>query len=190
MAHVTPALWAPVEAEFGTPVELDWTYEITPPEMQMVVSSTRGQTRLHDVTVFLFGRGGDLALIRKHGYPEGGWRAPGGGIDPGEAFADGALREAREETGLEATLTRYLLRVRVSFTCGGQVQPWTTHVLTADSPGGPLATGDPHEIEAVKWGTMAELIGPVEQVLLSTGRGLFRYRTALHREVARLLAQP
>jgi 8-oxo-dGTP pyrophosphatase MutT (NUDIX family) len=189
MAHVRPEVWAQAEATLGRPLELDWTYPILEPEMAMVVSSTRGQTRLHDVTLFIFNRSGQLALIKKHSYPPGAWRAPGGGVHPGERFCDGARREALEETGLHVRLTRYLLRVQVDFTCGQQVQPWTTHVVAAelDDETEPLATGDPREIAGVRWGTLAELCGPIADVLLATGTGLFRYRVALHMEIARLL---
>jgi 8-oxo-dGTP pyrophosphatase MutT (NUDIX family) len=162
-------------------------YPITEPEMLMVVSSTRNQTRLHDVTLFIRNPRGQYALIQKHGYPAGGWRAPGGGVHPGEPFADGALREALEETGLEARLVRYLLRVYVTFTCGGLVQPWTTHVLLAESDDAEPATRDPREIAAARWSTLEELNGPIAEALLASGRGLFRYRVALHTEVARLL---
>lgn len=187
MAHVTNAVWAPAEAMLGRPAEANWTYPIAEPEMAMVVSSTRGQTRLHDVTLFIFDARGQLALIRKPGYAEGAWRAPGGGINRGEPFMDGAAREALEETGLTVALQRYLLRVRVTFTSGDQIQPWTTHVLVASATAGNLQTQDPHEIDGVKWGSMVELCGPIADVMLTTGRGLFGYRVALHREVARLL---
>jgi len=187
MAHVTRAILAPAEAMLGEPEHRTWTYPISPAEMHMVVSSTRGQTRLHDVTLFIFNQRGQVALIRKHSYPPGAWRAPGGGIHPGESFAEGAAREALEETGLTVRLTRYLLRVDVTFTCGDTVQPWTTHVVTAATDQEHLQTGDPHEIEGVSWGTLEELCGPVAEVMLGTGRGLFTYRVALHREVAGLL---
>lgn len=188
MAHTTTELLARAEALLGRPEERTWRYPIRPSEMQMVVSSTRGQTRLHDVTLFIFNPTGQVALIRKHGYPPGAWRAPGGGINLGEEFVDGARREGLEETGLRVTLTRYLLRVHVTFTCGDQEQPWTTHVVTAVADQPELATQDPKEIETVAWGSMADLCGPIAEAMLASYGGLFTYRVALHREVARLLA--
>lgn len=187
MAHVTEAVWGPAEAALGCPAERTWTYEIGEAEMNMVVSSTRGQTRLHDVTLFICNDRGEIALIKKHGYPEGAWRAPGGGVHPGESFVDGAVREALEETGLQVILTRYLLRIHVTFTAGSVVQPWTTHVVLAATADAEPVTGDPKEIAGVRWGTLDDLCGPIADVLLASGRGLFRYRVALHREVAALL---
>ncbi|OTA41830.1 MAG: hypothetical protein A6D92_03520 [Symbiobacterium thermophilum] len=186
MAHMTGEVLARAEAELGRPVVLTWRYPILPDEMAMVVASTRGQQRLHDVTLFIFDPAGRLALIRKHHYPPGIWRAPGGGVKPGEEFAAGAAREGWEETGLAVRVTRYLLRVHVTFTCGGQEQPWTTHVVLAEGEGDP-ATRDPREIGGVKWGSMEELCGPIADAMLATGRGLFAYRVALHRQVAQLL---
>lgn len=190
MAHVTGDLLARAEAHLGRPTERTWRYPIRQTEMEMVVSSTRGQTRLHDVTLFIFNQAGQVVLIRKHGYPPVAWRAPGGGIDPGEEFAAGAEREALEETGLAVKVTRYLLRVQVEFTCGEQVQPWTTHVVLAQADEGQPATNDPEEIESVSWGSLTDLCGPIAEAMLTSGSGLFTYRVALHREVARLLDSP
>lgn len=187
MAHVNEAVYAPAEDALGKPVILTVRYPISADEMAMVVSSTRGQTRLHDVTLFIFNEEGQLALIRKHGYPPGAWRAPGGGVDPGEPFLDGAAREAFEETGLRVVPDRYLLRVYVTFTCEGTEQPWTTHVVTAKTSDGAPAIHDPKEIAGVKFGSLTELTGPIAKVLRGTGRGLFAYRADLHDEVAKLL---
>ncbi len=49
---------------------------------------------------------GDLVLLIRRGTAPklGEWSLPGGRIEPGERTADAALRELREETGVEARL--------------------------------------------------------------------------------------
>jgi 8-oxo-dGTP diphosphatase len=50
----------------------------------------------------------DGSVLLSH-WTEGGlWTLPGGGLDPGETPADGAVREIREETGYDAELVRIL----------------------------------------------------------------------------------
>jgi len=44
-------------------------------------------------------RNGEVCLVRLTYYK--GWFLPGGGVDRGETFYDAAIREAREECGLE-----------------------------------------------------------------------------------------
>ena len=43
-----------------------------------------------------------------------------------------------------------------------------------------LSPLDTHEIAGARWGTLAELGGPIRERLLGTGRALWRYRVALH----------
>jgi 8-oxo-dGTP diphosphatase len=51
-------------------------------------------------------RGGEVLLIRRGRPPkQGEWSLPGGRIEPGERAVDAALRELREETGVEAEIT-------------------------------------------------------------------------------------
>lgn len=51
-------------------------------------------------------RGDEVLLIRRGAPPrQGEWSLPGGRIEPGERAADAAMRELREETGVEARLT-------------------------------------------------------------------------------------
>ena len=49
----------------------------------------------------------DSVLLIRRGTPprQGEWSLPGGRIEPGERAADAALRELREETGVEAEIT-------------------------------------------------------------------------------------
>ena len=51
-------------------------------------------------------RGDSVLLIRRGTPPRlGEWSLPGGRIEPGERAVDAALRELREETGVEAEIT-------------------------------------------------------------------------------------
>jgi 8-oxo-dGTP diphosphatase len=48
---------------------------------------------------------GGIVLIERR-YPPLGWALPGGFVEYGETVATAAVREAREETGLDVTLTQ------------------------------------------------------------------------------------
>ena len=50
---------------------------------------------------------GDSVLLIRRGTPprQGEWSLPGGRIEPGERAVEAALRELREETGVEAGIT-------------------------------------------------------------------------------------
>lgn len=49
-------------------------------------------------------QGGIILIKRKN--PPPGWAIPGGFVDYGETIEDAAIREAKEETGLDITLIR------------------------------------------------------------------------------------
>lgn len=187
--HVNAAAVARLEAAYGRPARLAIEQPIAAGEEALVRGSTR-RGRRHDMTLFIFDPGGRLALIRKHAHPPGVYRAPSGGVQPGEAPDQGALREGYEETGLEARLHRYVLRVDARFhPPGGQAIDWQSHVFTALCPRPPAAPApiDTQEIAEVRWGTLDELQGAVRNALLRAGRGLLRYRVSLTDAVAALL---
>ncbi len=174
-----------MEEKFGQPEVLRLTQEITPEEMALVRSSQK-HGRAHDITLFIF-QGEKLALIRKPIHPPGVFRAPSGGLNPGEPFEEGAKREAREETGLEIEIERYLLRIQVRFICGEENVEWSSHVFSAGAVGGELNPEDTREILAARWATLEELQGPIREAVLAPSWGLLDYRVTLTDRAVALL---
>jgi ADP-ribose pyrophosphatase YjhB (NUDIX family) len=174
--HVDEAVLAPVRERYGEPVVIRWEGEVSDPELAMI---TYSPGRRHDVTLFVT-NGGRLALIRKPHFPPGIWRTPGGGVKIDEGFVDGVVREGLEELGVEIELQRYVVRAAAIFRFADQAVPWQTHVFWATTTEEDLAPRDTAEIAEARWGTAAELAGPVRERLLATGRALWRYRVALH----------
>lgn len=146
---------------------------------RVLVAGSRRHERSHDVTLFIE-QAGEWAVIAKPTFPTGVWRAPSGGLHPGEELETGALREAFEETGLVIALERYLVHIEATFTHAGAIEPWHSEVFLARVVSGALVPIDTEEISAARWMTRDELQGPVRERLLSSGRGLFAYRAALH----------
>ncbi len=94
--------------------------------------------------------GGKVVLVKRKNLPEG-WAIPGGFIDYGESAEDAAVREIREETGLEITDLR---QFRVYSAPDRDPRFHTlTVVFTASSTGVPEAGDDAGE---------AALFGPDE----------------------------
>jgi 8-oxo-dGTP pyrophosphatase MutT (NUDIX family) len=171
---------AALEAKLGKPVVRVMSYEIDASEFDMVEGSMYNG-RAHDVTMFIRKKDdpGRIVVIRKPFFPPEAFRAPSGAANRGESLEDGAVRESKEETGLDVQLTRYLARINARFTSEDKVIDWTSHILEAREISGKLEPIDTHEIAEAKWVSLDELQGPVRQALLDTGWGLFRYRVAL-----------
>ncbi len=118
MSWIDDATVARLEARFGRPREIALTDALSPDHFALLLRKGRGGLRrAHDVTLLIADGRGRFAVTRKPQYPPGVFRPPSGDIDPGEEFEAGARREAREETGLEIQLVRYVLRCRATFHC-------------------------------------------------------------------------
>jgi len=182
--HVDETVLAPLRKRYGEPVRLEWEGEISEREHSL---ATYNPKRMHDVTLFIL-NGERLALIRKHGFEPGIWRPPGGGVKPGEDVVAGVKREALEETGLRVELQRYLVDATARFVYEPDDVPWRTHVFLVTTEDDVLSPQDADEIETARWGTLAELSGPLRERLLATGRAFWRYRVALHDAAAQALS--
>lgn len=60
-----------------------------------------------------------VAAIRPQGKPDGVWALPKGNLDPGERPEETALREVREETGVDGRLVEKLGDVKYVYTRRG-----------------------------------------------------------------------
>jgi len=75
------------------------------PKCGTIVETFRNPAPTADVIVEMPG-GGIVLIRRKH--PPPGWALPGGFVDYGESLEDCAVREAREEIGLDVALVHAL----------------------------------------------------------------------------------
>src|SRR3954447_26287219 len=72
------------------------------------------------VVVRAAGAGPEVAVIRPQGKPDGHWVLPKGALDPGESSQQAALREVREETGLDASTIAKIGATRYVYTWAGE----------------------------------------------------------------------
>lgn len=80
-----------------------------------------------------------LLVQRGHAPQQGRWTVPGGRLEPGESPEQAAVREAREETGLEVQVEREVLHVRLPT---GDGRHFDVHDFVAKVVGGTLKPGD------------------------------------------------
>ena len=176
-----------MEKRYGVPAVERMSFEMGEREWANLRGS-QAHGRAHDVTLFVFHRG-RLAVIAKHNYPPGLYRAPSGGVLPGESMAEGIAREMMEETGLEIRLKSYVLRVHVDFTHRKGKIAWTTHVFTGERVAGRIRPRDTQEIREARWADLGDLAGGVRKKLIASGSAGLRYRALLHDRVMEEVAK-
>jgi ADP-ribose pyrophosphatase YjhB (NUDIX family) len=104
------------------------------------------------VNVVVTNAAGGVLLIRRSDNQN--WAVPGGAIDLGESMVQAAVRETKEETGIDCEITGlagiYTDPKRVIlYTSNGEVRQEFSIVLTARATGGAPARSD--ESSQVRW---------------------------------------
>ena len=184
---ITPDTIASLKKSFGQPHEQSFDIKVTVKEHDFI-QSTQKHGRMHDVTLYIK-KENEYFVIAKHFYPPDLYRAPSGGINPGEDFIVGAKREALEETGCEIRLSRFILLTNVNFYVEDEPDKrieWHSYVFLADYISGDFKFTDKHEIREVRLAKLEEFDG-YSKIMRSTDIGGLHYRAALHDAVKKLL---
>lgn len=196
--YVTEELVNGVVERYGQPSQVEFTVECSSDEFDFI-RSTQKHGRSHDVTLYVF-KGDQIVVNAKPFYPVGMFRAPSGGLEPGERFEDGIARELSEETGCCAEIEKYLLIAKVCFLRGqtGRLasselidsQPdqidWTSYVFQLRYTDGDFAFTDKREIREVTLAGLSDFDTYARFMRSSTIGGL-HYRAGLHDAVVPLL---
>lgn len=172
---------------YGEPKRLHYRTDFLEFECHLVRRS-RDKGRNHDVTCFIRQDEDSYVVIQKHQYARSGiYRAPSGGAKFGEGLLEAAVREMREETGLDVELKRFILDLDLDVVCPEEVIPWRSLVFLAEPVGGEMKQIDTYEIFDVKSLTKDELLGDIDVLMRESGWGGFSYRSFLTREFFRTL---
>ena len=182
--YVTTNMLEAIVNQFGTPRHVSFEFTVTENEFRRIQSSQK-HGRKHDITMYIF-KDNKVIVIAKPFYPPGLYRAPSGGLRPGESFIEGALREAREETGCSIKLERFLLQSDVHFKSEVGVIAWTSFVMQAVYQSGDFQFTDHEEIREVRLAELHEF-ETFGKIMRTTDIGGLHYRAALHEAVAPLL---
>lgn len=128
-------------------------YQRTPTGLEIVLAARRT-------------RSGDLV-----------WGLPKGRIDPGEVPPQTAVREVREETGLDAEIETSLGRISYHYVWEGVRVSKVVHFFLMRATGGDTDDHD-HEMEDVRWFPVDDVLDSAaydsEREVLARGIGLLK----------------
>lgn len=102
-------------------------------------SAPEANSLVPSVNVVVVNDADEILLIRRS--DNGNWAVPGGAIDLGESMVDAAIRETREESGIETAITGIVgiytdPKHRILYTSNGEVRQEFSIVVTARPLGG------------------------------------------------------
>ena len=116
-------------------------------------SAPQANSLVPSVNVVVSNPAGGVLLIRRS--DNDNWAVPGGAIDLGESMVQAAVRETREETGIDCEVTGLVgiytdpPRHVILYTSNGEARQEFSIVLTARATGGELARSE--ESSEVRW---------------------------------------
>ena len=103
------------------------------------------------------------------------WALPKGTPDSGETIEETALRETREETGLQVELVAPVDAIRYFFVHGSVRYHKTVHFYLMRPTGGDVSLHD-HEFDEVRWVQLEEALSllnyPTERAVLNAAAAL------------------
>ena len=100
---------------------------------------------------------GRIQIVLAHRRAPALWALPKGTPDSGETIEETALRETREETGLEVEVERPLTAIRYFFVRGSTRFHKTVHFFLMRATGGATDAHD-HEFDEVRWMDLPEAL--------------------------------
>lgn len=116
--------------------------------------------RYGEVVLFVRRPNGKLLLHTKETYPEHTWRLPSGTLRKGESLLTGLQREAKEETGLDLAVERFLAVVEYEFRFRDSAIPFLSYCFLLQELGGQLQVQDPSEgISGFMEASVEDLLG-------------------------------
>jgi ADP-ribose pyrophosphatase YjhB (NUDIX family) len=115
-------------------------------------AAPKANSLVPSVNVVVVNDAGDVLMIRRS--DNDNWAVPGGAIDLGESLVQAAVRETREESGIECQITGIVgiytdPKHVLLYTSNGEARQEFSIVLTASVGGGTPTTSD--ESSEVAW---------------------------------------
>ncbi|MEN9517041.1 MAG: hypothetical protein RL733_259 [Actinomycetota bacterium] len=108
------------------------------------------------------------------------WSLPKGHIEPGESPEQAAVREVREETGIESEIDKSLGVIDFWFMAGGKRIHKTVHHFLFKEVGGTIAP-QVSEVDDVRWFPLEEIVSklayPDEKKLIARSKELLHEKT-------------
>jgi len=99
----------------------------------------------------------DCLVIVRHRSDSPDWTLPGGRVEPEESFEAAAVREAKEECGLDVAILEPLAIVTARLVAPVDSMQWLDVLFAARATGGTLGTLDVEEVDETRWVSIDEL---------------------------------